>query len=295
MRLLILMVLQLIIFYRSYSNGIDGVNPSKDDRPANHYRLFSVAFSNTLYRDFATSPLFYTGIGFASSYGWLKRSKEHERLFQIGSNISSAFALIPESDFIQPIGFAVYGNLNLYYHQLWNVKPLSTGKNSIDLGGSLICTQNFRTNSSLQNNALGIENLSNLMASFRLSRDISRKESKQINLLIFKPSLKPVKRDIRFLLNVGVLNFNYRPGYAYSYDDEIIGLETSPLSWILSNYSWSLNGWRLNTELEYISYLPNGNARSFAYIWEAAHAPGKYEAFQMANHRIQFTYYFQIK
>lgn len=270
----------------------DSLNLPEVYYPSNYYSQLSVGFSNPVYRDFATSPLFYNGLGVNLTSSWLKQSFIKEQKFQVGFGFSAVAASVPKSNFIEADGSASFFNLDLYYHHLWRLESFSDTKNNLKIGGAVIISQNLRINNYLQNNAVGLENISNLMASAQLTRDISRREPKQLNLLIFKPTLKPAERDLRFQLNMGVLNFNYRPGYAYSYDSEIVGTETNILEWALSNYKWSMNGWRLNTQIEFIKYLPNGNARSWSYIWEAAHAPGKFEAFQMASHRIQYTIFF---
>lgn len=290
-----LLITTFFISIQGYTQDTDSLNVSDNHSPINYYSQLSLGLTSPIYRDFATSPLFYRGVGINLGSAWLKHSDTRERKFKIGVGLNAMSALVPESDFINLGGSVTLVNLNLYYQRLWKLESLSNSKNNVKVGGAVITSQNIRINPSLNNNALGLENISNVMASGQLTRDISRKEPKQLNLLIFKPILKPVKRDFKFQLNAGILNFNYRPGYAYSYDSEMIGLETNPLSWAFSNYKWSMNGWRLNTQIEYIEYLPNGNARSWAYIWDAAHAPGKFEAFQMASHRIQYTLYFHNK
>lgn len=287
----------LFLFFSLQTFGqdreISAVNEEKSQ--INYYTQFTMGLTNPIYRDFATSPLFYSGVGINLNSTWLKRSDERERLFEVGFGISAQSPRVPESKFIQSGGLAGFGQFSFIYQELWKLDVLSNAKNNTKIGGLFITTQNIRANAALQNNAMGLENFTNLMASAQWTRDISRTETKQLNLWIFKPTLKPVKRDLRLLLNVGVLNFNYRPGYAYSYDSEMNGMETNPVSWVFSNYKWSINGFRLKTQLEYITYLPNGNARSLSYVWEAAHAPGKHEAFQMASHRIQYTIHFHTK
>ncbi|HZH86353.1 MAG TPA: hypothetical protein VFD77_03485 [Brumimicrobium sp.] len=288
-------LLLLFVSVKGFSQERDSLNLQEIDSPINYYTQLSVGLNNPMYRDFATSPLFYSGFGLDLSAAWLKRADKRERIFEIGLGISAQSPRVPESNFIQAGGLAIFGNLRFFYQELWKLEALSNAKNNTKVGGAVITTQNIRVNTALQNNAMGLENLLNIMASAQWTRDISRTEAKQLKLWFIKPTLKPVKRDLRFLLNVGVLNFNYRPGYAYSYDSEMNGTDTNPVSWVFSNYKWSLNGFRLKTQLEYIKYLPNGNARSLSYVWEAAHAPGKHEAFQMASHRLQYTIHFHTK
>jgi hypothetical protein len=279
--------------FQSFSQERDSL--SETQLPKEIYTTFSFGLTNPIYRDFATSPLFYSGIGIELNSARLMRSEKRESLFEVGIGISAQTARVPKSDFIQPGSFAGYGKFQIFYQELWKIEALSDIKYNTKVGGAIVSTQNVRANPDLQNNTMGLENISNLMASAQWSLDVSRTETKQLNLWFWKPTLKPVKRDLRILLNVGVLNFNYRPGYAYSYDSELNGMETNPVEWAFENYKWSLNGWRLKTQVEYIKYLPNGNATSLSYVWEAAHAPGKFEDFQMASHQLKYTIYFHAK
>jgi len=260
---------------------------------SNFYRTLSLGLNNSKYRDFATSPLFYTGMGISVQSSWLKKSDKRERALDMGIAYSSVSAMIPESDYLQPSTAGSFIQLNLRYLRLWELKKLSNQRNNIKVGGNVLTTLNIRPNSALFNNAFGIENITNIMASGQIIRDISRKIPRQLNLGLIKIKMNPRKQQFRFQLNSGLLNFNYRPGYAYSYTDELMGLETQ--AWVLADYKLSVNGWRFNTELEFIRYLPNGNARSWSYVWDAAHVPGRFEPFQMAGHQIRYTYYFHTK
>lgn len=290
-----LFILLLFIGTQCYGQEREPLDTVKSESPINFYTQLSVGLTSPLYRDFATSPLFYRGLGINLSTAWQKRSDKRERIFKAAFGFSALVPRVPESDFIQPGGMAFYGRVDLFYQQLWKLEALSNEKNNLKIGGAVNITQNIRANPALLNNTMGLENISNVMASAQWTLDISRTKPKTLNLWLFKPTLKPVKRELRFMANVGVLNFNFRPGYAYAYDSEMNGIETNPVSWAFSNYKFSMNGWRVQTQLEFIKYLPNGNARSWSYVWEAANAKGRHEPFQMASHRIQFTLYFNTK
>lgn len=298
-RKLRILLLALSLYVLSVQNGFNQelAKPDalKSDTITYYYRQFTTGINRPIFRDFATSPLFYKGFGLDLLTAWHKRSEQQDRQFEIGLSFNSMFANIPESNFIQPSTGSFLGQLNMRYIQLWRLNILPNEKNNFKLGGSLQSTQDFRINNNLQNNLIGLENISNLMASGQIIRDISREKTRKLNFWLLKPTLNPVKRELRFQVNAGILNFNYRPGYAYIYDSEIIGLETNPINWIFSNYKWSLNGWRFNTELEYITYLPNGNIRSWSYVWDAINVPGRHETYQMANHQIRYTYYFHTR
>ncbi|MFN3952323.1 MAG: hypothetical protein ACK4KT_07980 [Thermaurantimonas sp.] len=255
--------------------------------------LFSAGF--TTFRDFATSPLFYSGPGLLLSTSAHEKSARHEQQLDLRFGFYTAFDGAPESSVLSGTSISTLGNVHVYYHYLFALPKISSEAWNFKVGPSLIITQNFRINPSLFNNSLGLENITNLMVSGTATYNISRKQARTLNLYLFKIHLPKRTRELRMQLNTGVLNFNFRPGYAYSYNSEIIGTETSPLTWVFANYRWSMNGWRLQTHMEWLWYLHNGNAFSLSYQWDALHAPGRYEAFQMASHNVGFSYYFERK
>jgi hypothetical protein len=217
------------------------------------YQTLTMGYNSPVYRDFATSPLFYSGTGISLQTSWLKKSHKRERALDLNFNYSSMSADVPQSSYLQSSSFASFIQVNLRYLQLWDFKRFSNEKNNFKIGGNVLNTLNIRPNSGLFNNALGFENITNVMASVQFTGDISRKNERKIKLGMIKTVLKPKKRECRFQLNAGLLNLNSRPGYAFSYADELNGLETE--AWILSDYRLSANGWRFNTELEFIKYL----------------------------------------
>lgn len=203
-----------VLFFPALGQQKDTGSQDESKIQSEYYTIFSVGANRPIYRDFATSPLFYNGFGLDLHAAWLKRSEKRERLFDMGVAANTLNAKIPESNFLQARSNAFLIQLNASYAQLFSLDRFCTDKNNVKVGGVIRSTQNFRVNPSLFNNALGLENSTNIMASGQFIRDISRNAPKELNLLIFKPTLKPVKRALRFQLNAGILNFNYRPGYA---------------------------------------------------------------------------------
>jgi hypothetical protein len=286
-----LMLFFLLISVRQIHAGNDAA-ASDSVKPAARFWQSSIGLSNLSYRDYATSPLFYTGLGVNVGTGWLKRSEKKERLFEMNLSAAPMSASIPKSNYLVRPVTSTFAQMSMRYMQLFQLKSLSKPTSNYKIGFALQSSQHFRSNRFLQNNAIGLENISNVMLSGQLIRDVSRKSEKKVNLLFFKSKLKPVKRDLRFQLNVGVFNFNYRPGYAFVYEGYLTS-NTKPLAWTLNNYSWSLNGWRTQGEVELFTYLEGGNARSWSYVWSAMHVPGRFETFQMAMHQIKYTVFFQ--
>ena len=271
--------------------------PASDSTNASaYYRRLAIGLTNATYRDFATSPLFYSGSGILLQTSWFKQSNSKERDLQFGLVLNNMSARIPKSNYMQPETNAIFAQLNIRYNRLFRLNSISTDRVDYKLGGLAQTTQNLRANPSLFNNALGLENITNIMVSAQMTRDVSRNRNRTLNFRLFKINLRPVKRDLRFQLNYGLANFNYRPGYAYLYVPEINGTETTNLQFFLSSYKWSgFDGQRVTTDLEYIIYMPNGNASSWSYTWDIASAPGNHELFQMASHQIRYRMYFHTK
>ena len=259
------------------------------------YFMTSSGFASFTYRDFATSALFYRGPSIRISYGGLLINERIDRMWLIDLGGGIAFAQAPKSTYYQTYTSALFLKGELYYHLLYKVEKLSNSFCNVKLGGAGVYSTSVRYNQSLGNNGIGVDNLFNVMFAMKASKDISRKTAKAVSWLFFQKVLKPKKRVLCFQLNTGVLNFNYRPGYAFSYSGELNGTETNPVEWFFQDYKWSMNGWRLSTKLNYTVYLPNGNARQYAYIWDAASAPGRYRGVEMATHRLQLTILFNKK
>ncbi|NLL28547.1 MAG: hypothetical protein GX259_07100 [Bacteroidales bacterium] len=291
----------IIIQSAVYSNTLlPNVDPESDSATKKSCILsrtfnssFGLGYLN--FRDFATSPLFYKGALLHFSSGETYVMPKIELDYKLGFNIYGADAKIPKSSLINPDSYSFGAGLDLEFSTLYQHPKLIFNKQKVQIGGVGIFTSNIRYNPYLGNNALAVDNLINLMVSGRVVCDISRNAEKTINLYFFNIRFKPLKRDLAFQTDVGVLNINHRPGYAYSYESEVIGTETSPIEWFFDDYKWSVNGWRLRTHLIYKTYHKNGSAQSIEYVWEAFNAKGKIEPFQMATHSIRLTRCFSLK
>ncbi|MDD2411447.1 MAG: hypothetical protein RBS19_02885 [Bacteroidales bacterium] len=249
----------------------------------------SPGFTSFLFRDFATSPLFYNGIGLRAAVGYEIKSDKSEHFMDIDYIIGVAFAANPLPATASNSTLAMMNTSNLYYHFLHKLTTFYNNKYKISLGGSFMNSFNVRLNPALNNNSVGIENFSNFMFSFKLNRDISRHQIIIEDLFLFKRKLMPAKRSLSFQCNIGLLNFNYRPGYAYNYLGEMDGSSTNPLIYAIENHQWSMNGIRLNTKLEFSYFKPYKNGSKWAYVWDFANVPGKFESYQSAFHRIEYV------
>ncbi|MCB0819643.1 MAG: hypothetical protein KDC13_03395 [Bacteroidetes bacterium] len=269
--------------YESDSTGMPGFR----DYSLMYSNYYSgIGYANVTHRDFATSPLFYDASAVSVNMGWPRVKEKSRREIGIEALAGISSARVPmKTEYIVISSSGIYsGNVHFDYLRKRNFPKL---KSETWFGLSLQSRFNFRINSDLGNNGSGIEALANLMASGRIEKDFSKKAGEGKAFLFFKRK-KDVYRMLCFQINAGFLNFNYRPGYAYSGFSEFNGSQTNGLQFLLANHSWSLNGFRINTKLEWILNKKNKYSDRWVYSWDLIHAPGKYERFQMVVHT--FTY-----
>lgn len=257
-------------------------------------RYFSPSFGGvqTTYRDFATSPLFYSGIGGQLGLGHLWINGHGEIAVELETSIAQTLAQAPRSNYYQTFNSALFFNFSAYGHYLRALPKANHSRLSFFAGGSLRSDANARFNERLGNASGGLEALANVAAVGKVVFDASRRQAKTLNLRLKTVELNPVKRQLDFRLNAGMLNFNYRPGYSYVHDSELDGENTNGLGWLLSEHRWKLNGWRLSAALGFTRYRNNGHAVRFEYRWDAVNAPGRHEPFQMASHNLRAVFMF---
>ncbi len=289
----------LILFFAPFAQAQrEQKNEKKADgySEPESYLLLSSGGGYYQYRDLATSPLFYSGPGLDLSLAWHREKSKGEKTFLLATSFG-----IPNAQMASNTGFAVkssamFSHSTLSYSHLHNISKWNKGKWKFWAGGNLTNSFNVRMNKSLGNNAVGIEAFVNLMASFKVGYDLSHERSGTRKILfIFDREISPKKQFAHFKLNAGLLNWNYRPGYAYKEMPELDGTKTNPFQFAFAGYDWSRNGYRLGTELSFTKFNVSGNAVQWAYLWDAIHAPGRFEPFQMAMHRIKFTLFFNRK
>jgi hypothetical protein len=259
------------------------------------YHTYGIGLGFSSFRDLATSPLFYDGFGLQLFTAWTKFSDHHDQYIDFDLSFSPHKDRPPNSDFLQPSTGAFLGQFNLRVLELWKIKPFSSPKVNVKFGGAVLFTQNFRVNTALQNAALGLESFAHIMAAGQVSVDVSRKKARSLKFLFIKRELPPVRRELRFLFQGGLLNLNQRPGYAYVYHNEIDGTGTNPIEFLRGPYRLNVGGWRFSTECTFITFRPAGNALGISYLWDASYAPGVLESFQMSSHRLRFSYHFKTK
>lgn len=281
-RKLFLSVIQLnllvLLFYCT-------INANAQSDTTDRSFLLETSGIRSTYRDLATSPLYYTGYGLSLGLGWdwKKKQSESSVFFDLSGSILRSVS--PESNLIPSITRSYMASANFFTEYLRRI-PLQNNRWRLFLGGSSNLSLPFRYNPSLGNSALGADPLLNLMGAGRVRFDVSRKEERTFSFWFISRQLVPVRRYFQLDLHAGLFNFNYRPGYAYTYDASIQGNDTRLLNYYFDNYKWSLNGWRIQTRLSFFRESQTGNGFQLFYAWEATVAKGRFEPLALAIHKI---------
>lgn len=247
---------------------------------------FGMGRTLSVFRDFATSPLFYRGNPMQYHLAWGKEEGLKDRRFTFKYQ-SGTYSPEVGSNKLKTTSQA--HTIFLQYSRLWY---LGTWKNTdLRLGGMMDLSGNLRVNPSLQNNAGGLEIFNTLFASARISRDVSRLEEKKTKILWLIPWRRiPRRRTLSFQLNAALMNNNYRNGYIYSNHANITNKPN-----ILYNYNFNaFSGYRLNTALEYSIFLNNGNAFRYSWNWDALRSGEVFNRFEMGHHAFQLAFLFHI-
>jgi len=267
----------------------DSTEIAQEDLPILR-KQFHTGFSlnSVIFRDFATSPLFYSGMGIAAHLGVQKDHNRWTYQWQTALRWANTTAKIPASTYYQSASGATFLQGDLRYSYLRKMKTLQSPYQLL-LGAALHNNFNIRLNPQLQNAAFGLEAFINLLFAAQVSKSFSRSEDKIYNLGLFTYRAKAQQSALSFRLDLGLVNLNYRPGYAYLSDSEVNGTNIG-LSYVFDAHQWKLNGARMETTLAYQRQQnSNQNGAKWAYHWEIIHAPGAFESFQMAIHQFSYT------
>jgi hypothetical protein len=238
------------------------------------------------YNDFATSALTYMGFPVYLSGSFLRSDnlKESELGFSLTEG-SNCIALAGEN-----VYNSSFENIELFYNQLYKINLLSSEIFNFKLGWKLHNALILRSNSSLMNNSFGAEVFPSLMGSFKVTADLSRKQIVEKKFLFIRYKLNPVKRNISFGMNIGILNGVYRNKFAYLGQSDLLNDFQ-----IFDNYQFSLfSGFRASTSLDYTVFLNNKNALRCSYVWDVYKSGKQIETFQLANHSLRVSLLFNL-
>jgi len=237
------------------------------------------------FRDFATSPLYYSGVpkSYAASFCRLNSKKEIE-------TEASYTAGNYKNNYNDQLSVSAVKTVSVYHSRLYTIKRWSNDNWNLKAGAMYLISANFRINTGLGNAAAGYEAVSSLMGSFKASRDISRTRSKSGKLLFIKYTANPRKRELGMRFNAGLGNQSLRNGYSYLGQAAL--LNESGLKGFFSGYNIYTGGLHFNTAIDYTVWTKNNNAWQISYIWDSYRTGGSYERFEMSGHMIRFSFIF---
>lgn len=238
-------------------------------------------------RDFATSPLTYTGVSILT--GGFKLSIDEQRETEYGAPISvGLFA----NSFNEHASLSTVFSFSPYYSELYELASLSSDKLNIKVGGMLQATTIIRINPTLLNNSVGAEIIPTLFGSIKGTMDVSRNVNKDKKFIFFKYSLEKRKKSLAFRLNTGLVNASYRNGFVYSGQSALVN---NPQ--VFDDYTLRVfSGFRMSSSLDYTLYSrKTTNAVQISYVWDALQTGGDADTFEMAQHGIKLTLLFNTK
>lgn len=239
------------------------------------------------FRDFATSPLTYSGISLTS--GGFKLKIDEERETKWGLPITVGFFGTSINDHTSS---STLISFSPYYSKLYQLKSLSSENLNVKVGGMLQATMNLRTNIDLSNNGVGLEIIPTLFGSVQGTWDVSRRIDKDKKFLFFKFKALKRKKSLAFRLNTGLINASYRNGFAYSGQSFLLN---DPQAF--DGYEFKVfSGFRMSSSLDYTLYSrKTTNAVQISYVWDALRTGGDLDKFEMAQHAIRFTLLFNTQ
>ncbi len=250
------------------------------------YLKLSSGIGLSMYRDFATSPLPYAGILITSDFSRLRTGFNKETILHAGYFLGMYNSYY--NDHINPstgMGFSQS------YGMMYRVSNTSSKDINVKVGGMLKSLFIVRINPGLMNNGYGYEWLPTLFGSAKITFDVSRKQAKEKDFLIWKYKLKPRKRAISYQLNIGIVNAALRNGLTY------LGQSVAVNNFqLFDNYKFTLfSGLRFQSSLSYTIHLHNKNAIALSYDWEALTAENDFSLFEMSFHVLKFAFLFNTK
>lgn len=260
------------------------VNQEEDNQ--SHYFKIALGLGTVNIRDFGVSPLFYKGSNYSTGFGFWRKTSRIENNVDLLFNIGT-----PSLNYNNTTSSSFFPSLNLAYSQLGRLPWLSNENWNTKIGATMDVAANLRINPDMGNSASGFASEANFMGSIKFTRDISRKKSQVLNLWFLKKKLSTEQRELSFTIHGGILNTNYRPGYAYI---AIPKIENNSYK-LFDDYKFSFgDGFRMKSRLDFTCYRTSKNAFQISYIFDAYRANGKYDQpLEVAWHTIQYTILFQ--
>lgn len=255
-----------------------------EKRPA--YIDISFGLSHSGFRDFATSPLRYSGTPVFTALTHLEMDDSRK------SQITLSYAFGDYSTKLNEHNTGSKVNtISLNYLELYQIGKLSSPKFNFKMGGQFNATVNHRQNEDFFNNSEGVDIIATLFGSVKGTLDLSRSTPSKRKFLFFRYRAKKRVKKLSYTLNAGLINSSFRNGFAYLSSSTPINRDDFFADYELKVF----RGFRLNSALDYTVFLDNTNAVQFSYLWDAYKTGGHHDNFEMVSHTLKCSLLFNLR
>ncbi|UXP31729.1 hypothetical protein N6H18_15375 [Reichenbachiella agarivorans] len=276
-------IMTLMPLVRCYSQDTDSLDRSTK---RSLYLDLGLGLGKFNYTDFGTSPLTFRGSSYAVSVNGLILDDSREIHFGL-DYISGAASNVVRNE----VAVSQMYSIGIHYTHMYRIKALSSEKWNTKLGGQINVLGELRYAPAMQNADIGLDVFANILASVKVTRDLSRITPKEKKIWFIRYKLDPRKKNLSYQMNVGVINHNLRNGYAYLGQSSVVNDFQ-----LFDDYQFhTLSGFRMSSQLDYSYFLKNNNALRLSYLWDAFNTGGDLNQFQMAYHTIKLALLFNMK
>jgi hypothetical protein len=257
--------------------------PQKVSRPA--YLSIAVGMNISSFRDFATSPLIYSGKPLYTELSYFDIDERRASYIAFSYSFGKY-----KSNFNQHSSESKVNVFTFNYLELFQLKPISRPRLNIKIGGQLNLTANHRENTELFNNREGVDIISTLFGSAKTTLGLGRARGKSKRSL-FNQEAHQQMHTLSVTMNIGIVNGSYRNSFAYTSPSAPLNKDDFFAGYIFRIFE----GFRLNSALDYTVFLRHKNAIQFSYLWDAYKTGGHHDNFEMATHLFKFSLLFRLK
>ena len=250
-------------------------------RPAYLKIVFGVHHGS--FRDYASSPLFYSGNPIYIAIAHTDLDAKRESSFCLSYVFGNFKSKTGKQETVSNANI-----IALNYLELFQLAKRSSTKINIKVGGQINATAIIRDNPALGNNADGYDLISTLFGSIKGTIDLSKKENKDKHKHLFKSLFR--KSALELELHVGLMNNSYRNGFIYTRQAPLLNQDDIDDGYELRLFS----GYRINSSVAYITRLNNGNAVKLSYQWDAYRTGRNQHELEVAVHLLKLALLFNL-
>jgi len=221
----------------------------------------------SIFRDFATSPLFYKGRPIYVALSHIDKDEKRESGFRLAYSFGDFESQVEQNKITSKVK-----NFEANYTELFELRSVSSHKFNLKWGGQLNARAHIRDNESFGNNSDGFDVIANLFGSVKGTLNIRRNKKLAIGL------------------NIGLINSSYRNGFIYTRQAPLLNRENINDGYVFRLFS----GYRINSTMDYNHRLKNGNVVQLSYWWDS-YSTGGTDNFEMAAHLLKLSLLFNLK